>query len=45
MGGDRGQKKVMKPEKEWLTDRTRYQKGWWDMRIAEGKAGRKTKVE
>lgn len=43
MGGVRGQKKVMNPREEWLRDRTGYWKGWWEVRIAEGKAGRKNK--
>jgi len=43
MGGDRGQKRVMKPAKEWLRDRTGYWQEWWEVRIAEGKGWQKTK--
>lgn len=43
MGGDRGQKKVMKPAKDWLRDRSSYWKACWEVRVAEGKAGRKIK--
>lgn len=40
---EKGQKKMMKPAKEWLRNGTRYWKWGWVMRIAEGKTDRKMK--